>query len=185
VDAVVRKASSLLSWLQQHGHLVRSLDVWLIVGTDQAIPMDVPNEQAQMVSVLDSCISACAANLESIYMKLLGFAYTLGGGWIATANKLQHLRIDVNIESDDSISAYGTLTPLTSLLCLDLNASELRLGTAAALPASLTCLHLTGHHVDSMPPQVRKEGQSRNRKHWQPSTVLIAPLPFPFCRCPS
>ena len=146
-SATVQRAPSLLLWMQRHGQGVRSLDLGLGIrdtrGTD---------EEMEVVSLLDGCITVCAGSLERLTLCLFGHSYTLGA-WTAIAHRLEELTLDMEI-----CTVWATLEHLTSLQRLHLDAVEWQLGTTMALPASLTRLCISNHDAEEPPSQWQVTG---------------------------
>ncbi|EFN50954.1 hypothetical protein CHLNCDRAFT_55445 [Chlorella variabilis] len=141
--AAVRAAQSLLRLLQQHGQAVRSLDLAL----EEYVELSAVGEM-EVLSLLDGCVTVCAGSLERLKLHLMTGSYMLGA-WTATAHRLEELRLEVEI-----FTVWATLEHLTSLRRLHLYAERWQLGSAMALPASLTRLRIEEHKAEEMPAQV-------------------------------
>ena len=142
--ATLPAAQSLLRWLQRHGQAVRSLVLDLgIRGRLSAV------EEMEFVCLLDGCVNVCASSLERLTLNLYTDSYTIGA-WVATAHRLKELNLDTQ-----GMTAWVTLAGLISMRRLHLDALRWQLGTAVALPPSLTCLMISNHKADEMPTQVR------------------------------
>ena len=131
--------------MQRHGQAVRSLDLGLEVYVELSAVV-----QNEMVSLLDGCVSVCAGSLECLELHLSDFNHMLGS-WVAAAHRLEDLRLS----GLACMTAWATLEHMASLQRLDLWAGEWQLGTAVALPASLTRLSIDLHQAEEMPAQVR------------------------------
>jgi hypothetical protein len=143
-SGVVPAAHSLLLWAQRHGASVRKfyIDLEGLNEFDDA-------EEAELMSVLDSCLVLCSSGLEELSVNLFGSQYTLGG-WVLNAPRLQQMTFCFM----DTLHTWFSLSGMSSSMQrLDVSAPEWQL---VELPSSLTCLSINSHEAEAMPSQVRR-----------------------------